>query len=74
MERSREILYLQVRIARLAGRTWAVPIDKVARTFEAHHVPEFIAENYDLLHLEGDEAVLEDVERFMRHKTTACKE
>lgn len=68
MERRQEIIYMQVRIARLAAEHWRVAPHEAMRFFGAASVPEYIEENYELLHLEGDEAVLADVLAYMAAK------
>ncbi len=65
MDRQREITYMQVRMARRAMRAWGATPAQVSRRFARHDVLGYIEQNYDLLHLEGDEAVFEDVAAYI---------
>ena len=59
MERRQQIIYMQVRLVRKAAEAWGVPIDQV---------PQYIEDNYDLLHMEGDEAIFADITQLMERR------
>lgn len=68
MERRQEIIYMQVRIARIASERWRLSPRETAHVFETYRVAEYIEQNYELLHLEGDEAVFQDISAFLEAK------
>lgn len=68
MERRQEIIYMQVRIARIASERWGKTLREATAILRAHKVADYIEQNYELLHLEGDEAVFQDVSTFLDAK------
>lgn len=68
MTKTSEIAYMQARIARLASEKWNLPIREVGRIFSECQVCQHIKECYDLFHVEGDEAIWEDLLPFFRRK------
>ncbi len=68
VDRQREITYMQVRMARCAMRTWDATLGQVSQRFAKYDVTAYIEQNYDLLHLEGDEAVFEDVAAYVNRR------
>lgn len=67
MKRS-EITYMQARIARLAAEKWGLSIREVGRILEECKVLEYIRDCWELFHLEGDEAVWEDLQPYLKRK------
>ena len=63
-----EITHMQVRIARQATEKWGLPIGEVGRLFKEYQVFENIRDFYEAYHLEGDEAVWEELQPFFRNK------
>lgn len=68
MERRQQIIYMQVRLVRKAAEAWGVPIDGAVKRLAAFQVPQYIEDNYDLLHMEGDEAIFADITQLMERR------
>lgn len=68
MTRRSEITYMQVRLARLASERWRRPIGEVGRIFARYRVFEYIRDGYDAFHVEGDEAVWEELQPYLRSR------
>ena len=60
-----QITYMQIRIARMFAAAHGVSMADAARTLDASGAFRYIADCWDLFHIEGDEAVLRDVEQFI---------
>ncbi len=52
---------MQVRIARMFAERLGLSLDEATRRLNVSHGFSYIADNWWLLHVEGDEAVYEDV-------------
>lgn len=63
-----QITHMQVRMARMAAEKWGLPIGEVARLFRQYQVFEFIRECFGIFHVEGDEAVWEDLLPYLKSK------
>lgn len=68
MSEKSEISYMQVRIARMAARKWNLSIAEVGKLFAQHQVFQHIRDCYPVYHVEGDEAVWEDLQAFFRNR------
>lgn len=68
MTREEEILFMQVRLIRLASEKWGMAVGETAKLFRKCNVLEFISDGYDEFHCEGDVAVLNEVEQFLQTK------
>lgn len=68
MNENQQIIYMQARIVRLASEEWHMPIKAVASLFTESKVFPFIRECFDLFHVEGDSAILEDVTQYLNSK------
>jgi hypothetical protein len=68
MGERQQITYLQTRITRMACREWGMPMREVIDVFEQHDVLGYIERNFGLLHMEGDDAVFDDVTCYLRSK------
>ena len=68
MNERTEIIFMQVRLLRLASEEWRMPVQKTAALFEQYHVFNFIEDCYDVFHMEGDYAVLEEIKTMLRNK------
>lgn len=66
-ERS-EIVFMQVRLLRLAPEEWNTTIQKVSRMFEKYGILKFIEDCYGVFHTEGDEAVFDEINAVLDHK------
>lgn len=68
MSERKQILYMQTRILRLASEKWNKPIELVSGLFTRYDALRYIEECFDMFHIEGDEAILEDVEAYLRNR------
>lgn len=71
MNEKQQIIYMQARIIRLASEEWNEPVEKITELFVKHSVLQYIEQCFDIFHLEGDEAVLEDVTSYLDKR--GCK-
>ena len=65
MEEKSQIIYMQTRLVRLAAEQWRKPYRDVVELFRAKGVFRYIAEMWELFHIEGDLAVLDDVQQYI---------
>jgi len=68
MTRQEEILYMQTRIMRLAADRWNRTDQEIHELFIRYGIYEYIEAEYDSFHLEGDEAVLEEIGQILKKK------
>ena len=68
MGERQQITYMQTRITRLACKRWNMPMRDVVGIFMKYDVLGYIERNYGLFHMEGDDAVFEDVVLYLSHK------
>lgn len=60
-----QITYMQIRITRMFAVAHGVSMADAARTLDASGAFRYIADCWDLFHIEGDETVLREVELFV---------
>lgn len=68
MRKKQQIIYMQTRILRLASEEWNKPIETVTKLFAEHDVLLYIEHCFDMFHLEGDDAILEDITAYLDKK------
>lgn len=68
MGERQQITYMQVRIVRMACKTWSMSMRDVISLFAEHDVLGYIERNFGLFHMEGDNAVFDDVCAYLRNK------
>lgn len=68
MSERQQIIYMQTRIMRLASERWKKPMEIVAKLFAEYKALQYIEECFDMFHVEGDEAILEDVEIYLKNR------
>lgn len=68
MGEKQQIIYMQARIIRLASEKWNMPIEKLTETFTKYKVLQYIEKCFGVFHVQGDEAVLEDIENYLKIK------
>lgn len=68
MNEKQQITYMQARIIRLASEKWNVPVKEIGSIFTEFRVFRFIRDCFELFHVEGDEAVLEEVGSYLEYK------
>ena len=62
------MVHMLVRVCRLAAVRWEMALDEVMRILAPSDALGYVRRNYGLFHMEGDEAVLDDVEDYLRAK------
>lgn len=72
MDEKSQIIYMQTRLTRLAAEQWKMSLLQVASLFEEKGVYHYIAKMWDLFHVEGDLAVLDDIKQYLDAKEVAC--
>jgi hypothetical protein len=68
MSEKSEIVFMQVRLLRLASEKWHTTIQKASRVFEKYEILKFVEDCYDVFHTEGDEAVFDEISVVLNHK------
>ncbi len=63
-----QILYMQTRLVRLASEKWNKTIEETNKLFLQYNIYRYIADFWNLFHIEGDEAVLEDITNHMNSR------
>ena len=65
MSEQLQILFMQTRLVRLASNEWNIPISEVNGIFINKDVYHYIKKLWGLFHVEGDYAVLKDIEKYV---------
>ena len=68
MTRKEEILYMQTAPAFGCKLHWSHSDDEIQSIFIKYGVYEYIEDGYELFHLEGDEAVLQEIAEMLKRK------
>jgi len=68
MDRADEIVLMQIRLVKLATKTWGIAMPDVAKLFTKNDVYVFIREMYEEFHVQGDSANLEEIKEFLKGK------
>lgn len=68
MSEKLEMIFMQVRLIRLASEEWGVSIQEAAAIFDEFDVFQFIDDCYGLFHTEGDRAVLNEIEVLIKNR------
>lgn len=63
-----EIEHMQVRLFSLAWRKWNISIKRCSELFDRFNVDQYIASLYELFHVQGDEANLNEIETYLQGK------
>lgn len=66
MDRKDEMILIQVRLLRLAAKTWHKEMPEVAKLFSQFKVYDFMQDMYEEFHVQGDSANLSEVEAYLR--------
>lgn len=59
---------MQIRILRKASERFGLPLKETAELFKKFDVLKYIRECFGIFHVEGDEAVFEDVKSYLKIK------
>ena len=68
MNEAQQILFMQIRLLRMLAEKYGLTLKQAAQTFAAYNVLPFIREGFGIFHVEGDEAVFEEVKGFLKSK------
>ena len=68
MDEARQITFMQARITQMASRRWGVSLRQVVDIFREHGVLEYMEDCFDYFHLEGDEAVYDDIASYLKQR------
>ncbi len=71
MDRKDEIILIQVRLLRLATKTWHKDMSEVAKLFRQYKVYDFMQDMYEEFHVQGDLASLNEVETYLKNQGVA---
>lgn len=66
MDQKDEMILIQVRLLRLAAKTWHKEMPEVAKLFSQFKVYDFMQDMYEEFHVQGDSANLNEVEAYLR--------
>ena len=72
MSEKAQIIFMQVRLIRLASVTWRLPMEKVLSIFHNFQVFEYIEACYGIFHCEGDEVILTEITEYLHGKGMTC--
>ncbi len=59
---------MQIRLFRYACKRWNRTNTECADIFDQNGVDEYITESYEIFHVQGDEANIEDIENYLTAK------
>ena len=68
MSEKSEIIFMQVRLVRLASEEWNTSIQKAAVLFDRYNIFKFIEDCYGVFHMEGDNAVFDEIKTLLKNK------
>ncbi len=68
LKERQQIIYMQARLLRLASEEWHRSIDRITELFVKYNVLQYIEECFGIFHVEGDEAVLEDIAVYLKNR------
>lgn len=68
MDQKDEMILIQVRLLRLAAKTWHKEMPEVAKLFSQFKVYDFMQDMYEEFHVQGDPANLNEVEAYLRNQ------
>lgn len=68
MNERQQITYMQARICRMASERWNKTLKDVIVLFNSYKVLEYIEAGFGIFHMEGDEAVFEDITSYLQEK------
>lgn len=63
-----QMLYMQARLVRLATNEWGMTMSEVNEIFADNNVYGYVEKLWKLFHMEGDMAVLDDIQDYLTNK------
>ena len=73
MDEKLQILYMQIRLVRMAAKKWKTTVARAARFFDENGVFHYIEDFFGVFHVEGDLAVFDDIKKFLKNKGADIK-
>lgn len=64
----KEVLRMQIRLFRRACEKWNRTNNECADIFDKYEIDDYIKDLYEILHVQGDEANLNDIEDYISKK------
>ena len=71
MNEQQQILFMQIRILRMASERFNLSLKETAQLFKKCDVLKYIRECFGIFHVEGDEAVFDDIKDYLKIKGAA---
>ena len=71
MDETQQILFMQIRLLRMMAEKYSLSLKEAAEIFGQYKVLPFIRDGFGIFHVEGDEAVFEEVKGFLKAKGAA---
>ena len=71
MTQAQQILFMQIRILRIMAQKYSLSLKEAAEIFRQYDVLPFIRQGFGIFHVEGDEAVFEEVKSYLQSKGAA---
>ena len=68
LNRRDDLFMLQVRLFRLAQIRWDKKAAECEEIFDKYEVNDYIETCYEEYHVQGDEANMDDIEKYLRNK------
>ena len=68
MSEERQMIHMLVRVSRLAARRWGMSLSQAMQVLGPADALGYVCRNWGLLHLEGDEVLLDDVEEYLQSR------
>ena len=68
MDEKKQILFMQVRMLKMASERLKLSLADTARLFKEYEVLPYIRKCYGLFHMEGDRAVFEAIKDYLKNK------
>ena len=68
MTEKQQIIYMQVRIMRLASEAWNLTIETISEIFSKFDVLQYIKSCFGIFHVEGDDAIFDDVTAYLENR------
>ena len=68
MDEKSQILFMQIRMMRITAKRLKRSLKDTAMLFRQYDVLPYIREGYGIFHVEGDDAVYEDVKKYLISK------
>ena len=62
-----DLFLIQIRLFRLAQSKWNLDEEKCSELFNKYKIYDYIATCYEFFHVQGDEANLTDIEKYLKN-------